>query len=60
MIFERRKQIFLFLDNFKEGVLGSIFDDLDRVQHMFYHNRLDVAQTWYQSWIPSWVKSISA
>ena len=29
-------------------MLASIFDDLDRVQHMFYHNRLDVAQAWYQ------------
>jgi predicted AlkP superfamily phosphohydrolase/phosphomutase len=49
MIFERRKQIFFYLlGNFKEGVLASIFDDLDRVQHMFYHNRLDVAQAWYQ------------
>ena len=49
MIFERRKQIFFYLlDHFKEGVLASIFDDLDRIQHMFYHNRLDVAQAWYQ------------
>jgi hypothetical protein len=49
MIFERRKQIFFhLLDGFKEGVLASIFDDLDRVQHMFYHNRLDVAQAWYE------------
>jgi hypothetical protein len=49
LIFERRRQIFFhLLDNFKEGVLASIFDDLDRVQHMFYHNRLDVAQVWYQ------------
>jgi predicted AlkP superfamily phosphohydrolase/phosphomutase len=48
-IFDRRKQIFFYLlDNFKEGVLASIFDDLDRVQHMFYHNRLDVAQVWYK------------
>ncbi|MCJ7432653.1 MAG: alkaline phosphatase family protein, partial [Anaerolineales bacterium] len=48
-IFERRKQIFFYLlDNFKEGVLASIFDDLDRVQHMFYHDRLDVAQAWYK------------
>jgi predicted AlkP superfamily phosphohydrolase/phosphomutase len=48
-IFSRRKQIFFYLlDNFKEGVLGSIFDDLDRVQHMFYHDRLDVAQAWYK------------
>ncbi len=49
MIFERRKQIFFYLlGNFREGVLASIFDDLDRVQHMFFHNRLDVAQAWYQ------------
>ena len=49
MIFERRKQIFFhLLDNFKEGVLASIFDDLDRIQHMFYHNRLDVVQAWYE------------
>jgi predicted AlkP superfamily phosphohydrolase/phosphomutase len=48
-IFDRRKQIFFYLlDNFKEGVLGSIFDDLDRIQHMFYHDRLDVAQAWYK------------
>jgi hypothetical protein len=48
-IFERRKQIFFhLLDNFKEGVLASVFDDLDRVQHMFYHNRLDVVQAWYE------------
>jgi len=49
MIFERRKQIFFhLLDDFKEGVLASIFDDLDRIQHMFYHNRLDVVQAWYE------------
>lgn len=49
LIFERRKQIFFhLLGDFKEGVLASIFDDLDRVQHMFYHNRLDVAQAWYK------------
>ncbi|MDD2923048.1 MAG: alkaline phosphatase family protein [Anaerolineales bacterium] len=48
-IFERRKQIFFhLLGEFKEGVLASIFDDLDRVQHMFYHNQLDVAQAWYK------------
>jgi predicted AlkP superfamily phosphohydrolase/phosphomutase len=48
-IFERRKQIFFhLLDKFKEGVLASIFDDLDRVQHMYYHNRLDVAEAWYK------------
>jgi len=48
-IFERRIQILYYLLNdFKEGVLASIFDDLDRVQHMFYHNRQDVVRDWYQ------------
>jgi predicted AlkP superfamily phosphohydrolase/phosphomutase len=49
LIFERRKQIFFYLlATFKEGVLGGIFDDLDRVQHMFYHNRPDIVQAWYE------------
>lgn len=49
LIFERRKQIFYhLLADFKEGVLASIFDDLDRIQHMFHHNRRDVAEAWYK------------
>ena len=48
-IFERRIQILYYLMNsFNEGVLASIFDDLDRVQHMFFHNRMDVVQNWYE------------
>jgi len=48
-IFERRIQIlFHLMKNFHEGVLASIFDDLDRVQHMFFHNRMDVVQDWYK------------
>ncbi|HLO14892.1 MAG TPA: alkaline phosphatase family protein [Anaerolineales bacterium] len=48
-IFERRIQILYYLMNdFREGVLASIFDDLDRVQHMFFHNRMDVVQNWYK------------
>ena len=48
-IFERRIQILYYLMNgFSEGVLASIFDDLDRVQHMFFHNRMDVVQDWYR------------
>jgi predicted AlkP superfamily phosphohydrolase/phosphomutase len=48
-IFERRVQILYYLMNsFNEGVLASIFDDLDRVQHMFFHNRMDVVQDWYR------------
>ena len=48
-IFERRIQILYYLmGSFKEGVLASIFDDLDRVQHMFFHDRMDVVQDWYK------------
>lgn len=48
-IFEARERIlFHFLDDFKEGVLASIFDDLDRVQHMFRRDRPDVVQDWYR------------
>jgi hypothetical protein len=49
MIFERRIQILFYLmRDFKEGVLASIFDDLDRVQHMFFHDRKDVVHEWYR------------
>jgi len=48
-IFERRIKILDYLMNdFHEGVLASIFDDLDRIQHMFFHNRMDVVQDWYK------------
>jgi predicted AlkP superfamily phosphohydrolase/phosphomutase len=48
-IFDRRIQILSHLMNdFSEGVLASIFDDLDRVQHMFFHNRKDVVHDWYR------------
>jgi predicted AlkP superfamily phosphohydrolase/phosphomutase len=48
-IFDRRIQILSYLmKDFHEGVLASIFDDLDRVQHMFFHNRMDVVHDWYQ------------
>ena len=47
-IFERRIQILYYLmKDFQEGVLAAIYDDLDRVQHMFFHNRKDVVQDWY-------------
>lgn len=48
-IFDRRIQILYYLmKDFHEGVLAAIFDDLDRVQHMFFHNRMDVVQDWYR------------
>ncbi len=59
-IFNRRIQILQYLMNdFHEGVLASIFDDLDRVQHMFFHNRMDVVQDWYQR-LDRFVGEISA
>lgn len=36
------------LQQFKEGVLGIIFDDLDRIQHMFRRDRPDILAGWYQ------------
>ena len=48
-IFDQRiKILYHLLSDFKEGVLASVFDCLDRVQHMFYHDRQDVVRNWYQ------------
>jgi predicted AlkP superfamily phosphohydrolase/phosphomutase len=47
-IFLSRRKIFLRqLDNFHEGVLGGIFDCLDRVQHMFLRSNSDIVEHWY-------------
>ena len=45
---QRVKILYHLLGEFKEGVLASIFDCLDRVQHMFYHDRQDIVRNWYQ------------
>jgi len=59
-IFNRRIQILYYLMNdFREGVLASIFDDLDRVQHMFFHDRMDVVQAWYRR-LDRFVADVSA
>lgn len=59
-IFERRVQILYYLMNdFREGVLASIFDDLDRIQHMFFHNRMNVVQDWYRR-LDDFVGEVSA
>jgi Type I phosphodiesterase / nucleotide pyrophosphatase len=48
-IFDSRIRILSHLMyGFKEGVLASIFDDLDRVQHMFFHDRMDIVHGWYK------------
>lgn len=47
-ILAQRERIFNhMLDNYKEGVLGCVFDSLDRVQHMFWKTRPDVIENWY-------------
>ncbi|MFC1997700.1 alkaline phosphatase family protein [Chloroflexota bacterium] len=47
-IFKQRENIFVsMLNSFNEGVLGCVFDSLDRVQHMFWKNRPDVIEEWY-------------
>jgi hypothetical protein len=47
-ISDAREQILMGqLGQFKEGVLASIFDSLDRVQHMFRRDRPDIVEEWY-------------
>jgi predicted AlkP superfamily phosphohydrolase/phosphomutase len=35
------------LQRFREGMLASIFDSMDRVQHMFWRDRPDIVDEWY-------------
>ncbi len=47
-IFIARKNLFFHLaDQFDEGLLASVFDSLDRIQHMFLLRRPDVIESWY-------------
>ena len=48
-IFSARAKVLLHhLDGFREGVLASVFDTLDRVQHMYWRDRPDVVEEWYR------------
>ena len=50
-IFQARANLlFHHLENFQEGLLASVFDSLDRIQHMFWKNRPDVIETWYKKY----------
>ncbi|HLE15169.1 MAG TPA: alkaline phosphatase family protein [Anaerolineales bacterium] len=44
----REKALAYHLQNYKEGVLAIVFDSLDRVQHMFWRDRQDVVEAWYE------------
>lgn len=47
-IFDIRKGVWAYhLEQFHEGILASIFDSLDRVQHMFWRDRPDIVDDWY-------------
>ena len=47
-IYDTREQLFLSqLEVFKEGILGIVFDTLDRVQHMFWKSRPELIEQWY-------------
>ncbi len=43
----RRHVLAAQLAGFREGVLASVFDSLDRVQHMFWRTRPDIVEGWY-------------
>lgn len=48
-IFYHREQVlFHTLEYSKEGLVGIVFDGLDRVQHMFRRDRPDIIEAWYQ------------
>ncbi len=47
-IVETRARILMDqLSDFREGVIGVVFDTLDRIQHMFWRDRQDVIEGWY-------------
>ncbi len=47
-IFATREKILVSqLEKFKEGILASIFDDLDRIQHMFRRRSPEAVIDWY-------------
>jgi predicted AlkP superfamily phosphohydrolase/phosphomutase len=44
----RERVLMRQLEHFDEGVMASVFDSLDRIQHMFWSTRHDVVETWYE------------
>lgn len=43
----RERALFHLIDSFREGLLAIIFDDLDRIQHMFRRDQPEVLEEWY-------------
>lgn len=47
-ILATREKVFISqLETYREGMLGIVFDTLDRVQHMFWRDRPDLIEHWY-------------
>lgn len=48
MIVDVRERVLMYhLDRFNEGLLASVFDTLDRMQHMFLRDRPELIDEWY-------------
>ena len=47
IVHTRERVLMHHLDSFEEGVLGCVFDTLDRMQHMFWRDRPDLIDEWY-------------
>jgi predicted AlkP superfamily phosphohydrolase/phosphomutase len=48
-ILSSRERLFLHqVNSFKEGILAAVFDSLDRIQHMFWRDRPDIIDGWYE------------
>jgi predicted AlkP superfamily phosphohydrolase/phosphomutase len=48
-VFAARVRVFFDqLSRFQEGLLASVFDTLDRIQHMFWKNHPEVIEKWYR------------
>lgn len=43
----RERVLMHHLAQFREGVLATVFDSLDRIQHMFWRDRPDLIDEWY-------------
>ena len=43
----REQALMYHLDHFHEGLLASVFDSLDRMQHMFWRDRPELIDKWY-------------
>ena len=47
-VFSTRERLLMHqLERFREEILASVFDSLDRVQHMFRRDRPDIVEEWY-------------